>query len=624
MNSSERRPRSNRSTVLAGLRIPIGISSVRELSVRGRGASASGRLALVRHEWSRRGRTVPTAHVDRAALSASRPVVEPVVNEHGRLSIAAGKSDGARISLWFDSGLDKNGRSRRRLARCPTRLRAAFHDYNEWRTAFAPAPRTPMNEDQRPLSYYLQAVKRQGWLVMLVLALSVLVSYAVVASQKSVYRASTKIVVGQGGGQFQSILGNQGLTLTMTNLFESEVVARQVIQTLGLQATTDDLLKQTHVTVRPDSSVLNISYDASSRRQAVRILSTYAAVYTKLVDDLRRGTGKNRNGPFATVDANVWDPPHALQDRVSPKPKKTIGFAAVLGLALGLILAVVRESLDDRIRTQKEAEELFGAPVIAVLPKGIRRRPPPAIRTSGKAGDALLEEKTRMLAASIEWSGDGVSGPTILVTSGLPDEGKTTVTANLGIALALAGHEVVCVDADLRRPKLHEYLGLSADGEGLLQVLGAQADPERVLRSVSITVDGRDPSSNADDAPKTGDALADNNSSPSAGRLRVLTAGGAALGRRPQLTQEATSSLLERLAAEASYVLVDAPPLLQMADALPLALSADTVLIVSRRGRSTKESAAAVRATLEGLGIRRTALVLTDVASSDGVYGHNG
>jgi Mrp family chromosome partitioning ATPase len=478
-----------------------------------------------------------------------------------------------------------------------------------------------MNEDQRPLSHYLQAVKRQGWLVMLVLGLSILASYAVVASQKSVYRASTKIVVGQGGGQFQPILGSQGLTLTMTNLFESEVVARQVIQNLGLQATTDDLLKQTHVTVRPDSSVLNISYDASSRQQAVRILSTYAAVYTKLVDNLRR---EKRNGPFALVDARVWDPPHALSDRVSPKPKKTIGFAAVLGLAVGLILAAVRESLDDRIRTQKEAEELFGAPVIAALPKGIRRRPPPAIRTSGKASDALLQEKTRMLAASIEWSRDGVSGPTILVTSGLPDEGKTTVTANLGIALALSGHEVVCVDADLRRPKLHEYLGLSADGEGLSQVLGAQADPERVLRSVPITVDGRGPSSNADDAPKNADALANNNPSQSAGRLRVLTAGTAALGRRPQLTQETTSALLERLAAEASYVLVDAPPLLQMADAFPLALSADTVLIVSRRGRSTKESAAAVRATLEGLGIRRTAVVLTDVASSDGVYGHNG
>jgi capsular polysaccharide biosynthesis protein/MinD-like ATPase involved in chromosome partitioning or flagellar assembly len=476
-----------------------------------------------------------------------------------------------------------------------------------------------MNQTPRPLSHYLHVLKRQGWLVLFVTALAILAAYASISTQSSVYRASMKIVVGQAGGQFQPILGSQPLTLTMTNLFESEIVARDVITNLGLPVTTEELLKNTHVKVRPDSSVLNVTYDASSRSAAVRVLNEFAKVYTKLVDERLRGGGnKQRGGPFALIVARIFDPPHALPERVSPKPKKTLTFATALGLAMGLILAAARESLDDRIRTRKDAEEVLGAPVIGTLPKSDRRLP--TLGGSPNSRNAAMRQDAQMLAASVQFSAAGVTGPVILITSALAEEGKSTVAANLSVALALAGNDVVCVDADLRRPKLHEYLGLPDGGEGLAQVLGTDVDAERALQQVPISSNGRERAhtemsiSLKDGAPdKEPDAI---------GRLRVLTAGRTQAGAAPPMTRDSASALFERLSATAAYVIIDAPPLLQMGDAFLLALSANSVLIVSRRGRSTKQRAEAVRATLEGLGVRRTAVVLTDVASSDGSYGY--
>jgi Mrp family chromosome partitioning ATPase len=78
---------------------------------------------------------------------------------------------------------------------------------------------------------------------------------------------------------------------------------------------------------------------------------------------------------------------------------------------------------------------------------------------------------------------------------------------------------------------------------------------------------------------------------------------------------------MQELARDATYVLLDTPPLLALADAFPFALSADTVLVVARQGRTTKQNAQSVRATLEGLGAKRVAIVLTDVAGGDG-YGY--
>jgi Mrp family chromosome partitioning ATPase len=163
------------------------------------------------------------------------------------------------------------------------------------------------------------------------------------------------------------------------------------------------------------------------------------------------------------------------------------------------------------------------------------------------------------------------------------------------------------VEADFRRPRLHRHLGLPPEGLGLADVLDGSAVVDDALRSVELMA--------ASENGSPGRAAGTNGTEPQSrgsGRLRVLTTGRTPSDPASLLTQEAVESLLRELRGRADYVILDAPPLLAVADALPLALQADTVLVVGRQGRTTQDKAEAVRATLDGLGVRKIAVILTD------------
>ena len=294
----------------------------------------------------------------------------------------------------------------------------------------------------------------------------------------------------------------------------------------------------------------------------------------------------------------VFDEPHV--DPVESSPTTTIGFAIVAGLVLGVMLAIGREAVDSRMRSRRDAEQWFGAPVVGALPKGMRGKTPPGIG-GPRRGENRRVASLDLLRARLQFAGMGVAGPTILVTSAAAGEGKSTVAANLGAALAWTGERVVCVDADVRRSSLQRYLGIETDGPGLTEVLSGEVVLEDALLPVELvqpTSNGAGPT----DAP---------------GRLEVLPAGSKPHTLGSVLTPEIVTALLERLRARADYIIFDSPPLL-VADAYPLALQADNVLVVARSGRTTREQAESVRATLQGLGVQKVGVVLTDARSADG------
>ena len=146
------------------------------------------------------------------------------------------------------------------------------------------------------------------------------------------------------------------------------------------------------------------------------------------------------------------------------------------------MLAFARESLDDRIRSSRDAEEWFGAPVVGTLPKPTRGARPAGVAGTRHETEGLLEAMN-LLRANLEFSPNGVAGPTILVTSALAREGKTTVAANLASVLAMGGHNVICVEADARRPALRGYMGVPAQTEGLLEVLNGDVDLDGALQT---------------------------------------------------------------------------------------------------------------------------------------------
>jgi Mrp family chromosome partitioning ATPase len=352
------------------------------------------------------------------------------------------------------------------------------------------------------------------------------------------------------------------------------------------------------VSVLPDTSNIDVSYDSTNQRQALQVVSALARIFTRELDEtlgLREGAVRPGTGSFE-LTVRQFDPAHLEPEPVA-KASTSIIFAGLGGLALGLLLGVGREALDSRIRGRKDAERWFGAPVVGTLPVGMDRKPPPGVGSSAlpRRGDEARVASLDLLRAKLQFSQVGVQGPTILVTSAGSDTGQSSVTATIGTALALGGKRVICVDADMREPRLHRSLGLENDSPGLAGVLGEGLDAERLLLRVEVvepTMNGAGPTE-------------------AAGRLEVLTAGSQPSARVGMLTPAVLGGLIERLNSRADYVIFDSPPLLA-ADALPLAIRSDNVLVVARSGRTTRDEAESVISTLQELGVERIGVVLTD------------
>jgi capsular polysaccharide biosynthesis protein/Mrp family chromosome partitioning ATPase len=454
-----------------------------------------------------------------------------------------------------------------------------------------------------PLQHYLQIIRRQATLLILVPVITVAAAYALLEIKDPKYRASMTLVVGEPRAKLNPVLGDVSLTRTMTTLIEGDYVARNTIESLDLNQTLKEFDKRLKVEVLPDTSVLKVTYEATDPQRALDVVGQIARIFDRRVSRTIGQKGdtafiKPQGGSFDLI-VRQFDPPHVDPDPIQPARGTTLILAGIAGLVLALMLAVARDSLDSRIRSRKDAEEWFGAKVVGALPKPRGWTPPLASSGAEESHAASLE----LLRARLQFTQGGIGGPTILVTSAAPDEGKSTVAASLSAALARAGKRVIVVDADLRRPTLPSYLSVETDGPGLVDVLHARVALEEAL----VSVDPIPVTASLDGSP------ADNGEVDTRrpGRLEVLPAGHVTSVAGDVLTPEALGVLIDRLHERADYIVIDAPPLL-VADALGLALQADNVLLVARRGRTTRDQAEWARMTLEGLGVTKISVVPTN------------
>jgi receptor protein-tyrosine kinase len=452
------------------------------------------------------------------------------------------------------------------------------------------------------LRRYVDVVRRRKLIVFLVLLVTVLAAVAEVAYTKPTYRATTKIVIGQGSGLFSPNLSTaiQPFSATMSDLAKSNIVARTVKNDLGLAESEEQLLHKVSISIKPESSVLTVSVDDHSRALARAIAQDIGVVFSDLV---KKRFGKATpvgpgQAPLPPLTATVWDPAHISPGRVSPRPKRDLALAAALGLILGLLAAFLRDHFDRRLRSREQIEEAFGAPVIGQIPLERRRtrRRPVVTNLFGESSEAYRAVRTNLQYL-------GIQRPlrAILVTSSSPQQGKTTVTANLAVALARSGASTIAVEADLRRPRLAEILGIQVTTDGLTNVLVGNA---RVSEAV-----GRIPLGAEDDG---------------AGRLAFLPSGPLPPNPSELLSSEQMRDLLAELTGEFDYVLIDSPPLLAVADALELARLADGVLLVVRRSEATTDEAREVHALVERLGLHLLGTVVTGSDAVSTYYGDYG
>lgn len=469
-----------------------------------------------------------------------------------------------------------------------------------------------MEPRESALRQYLETLKRQAWLVILVPVVTLGAMVAYLEQQDPVYRARTLIVVAEPRSQAPPVLASHSVTRTMTKLLESDLVTRQIIDDLALNISSEEFSKKLSVGVLPDVSALDVTYDSTDQRVALNVLEEMTTIFTREVDErlgvAASGSASSRDGQSFDLTVEVFDPPHLEPDPVAPKYGANIIFGGVAGLALGLLLAVAREALDSRLRNRRDAEDWFGAPVVGSLPREMVGRPPPGVgsgpRRTGRSEDrraAMLD----LLRAKLQFAQTGIGGPTILVAGAGPFVEKSSVVANVGAALARSGKRVVCVDADVRRPRLDRAFGLPKESPGLVDVLEGDVPLEDALLEVELLQPGS------------------NGAAPieQSGRLWVLPAGRPPSPLADVFTPESVSRLTERLYQQADTVVFDSPPL-PVAESYPLALGSDNVLVVARRGRTTRDQAEAVRLTLEELGIEKVGVVMTDERTDSHAAGY--
>jgi Mrp family chromosome partitioning ATPase len=480
------------------------------------------------------------------------------------------------------------------------------------------------------LRRYMSAVRRQWVIVVTVVVVSLTVAGWWLSRQDSQYASEMKIVVGQGQALFgpDVSFAVEPFTQTMTDLLESEVVARRVKEDLNLEESPGEILDNLQVDTKPDASVLNLTYKDTDQVRSRQVLQRVGEVFTELVDTrfggqgTQAGTGTGGQQPAdqtPPVTATIFDPAHALPDRVSPKPGRTLAIAAVLGLIAGILLALVRDGFANRIRTHREAQEAFGARVAGVLPPGtVGTRPsqlphlPP--RMAQRIGDAL-----EILGATIRFSSNGSESGVVLVTSSLAEEGKTTVVANVAALLARSGLRVIAVEGDLRRPALHRFLEIPADQPGLSDVARGDVDLDAALIPVPVPGSMRSVQARATADPLGAAAAgaAWEARSYDAQSLMLLTAGTRLADADDVFTMGQAAALMAQLRERADYVIVDSAPLLLAPDAYPFAQVADRVLVVAREDSTSRDDAEAARETLKSLRVRDFTVILTEATEAE-------
>ena len=284
----------------------------------------------------------------------------------------------------------------------------------------------------------------------------------------------------------------------------------------------------------------------------------------------------------------------------SPKPIRSTIFGGLMGLLLGLGLAFVRNSLDRRLRDSNEIQETLDLPVVGMVRIEALGNAAYVPNGRGPMTDQDVES-FRILRTNIEFLDVDTPIKSVLVTSPLPEEGKSTVAASLAAANAAAGKRTLLVECDLRRPSLPERLSINRS-PGLSDYLAGQSGAREILQIVTLSEGGAAPNG------KPGQVAA---APAAAGKLVVIAAGSQSVRPAELLGSQRFRDFLAQVTAAYDIVILDTPPLLSVSDTLEIVPLVDSVLVCIRADQTTRDQARAVKAALAHLPERTTGIVVT-------------
>jgi polysaccharide biosynthesis transport protein len=304
----------------------------------------------------------------------------------------------------------------------------------------------------------------------------------------------------------------------------------------------------------------------------------------------------------------ISDEPAVPGSPIGPQRTRNILVAFLVSLAAGIGLAFLMDYLDDSVKSSEDVSRQLGLPTLALIPHylGHERRKLSLSPKSGSisaTGAALITleetrspmaEAYRHLRTSLLFSSAGKPPQTILVTSSQPSEGKTTTAINTAITLAQADADVVIIDCDLRRPRLHTHFGMD-NAQGLTNYLSGERETENLLKTY-----------------------------PDLPRLKVITSGPIPPNPAELLSSNEMKNLLQFLRGRFKHVIVDSPPAISFTDAAILSTLVDGVVLVAMAGKSSMHLMRRFKQRLGTIGARIYGVVLNGIKSGSVEYEYYG
>lgn len=392
------------------------------------------------------------------------------------------------------------------------------------------------------------------------------------------YKAHTQLFVAlQSSGSVQEL--QQGNTFSQARVqsyvktIRTPVVLQPAIDALGLDLTTDELAKKVEAETELNTVLISISVSDTSPVQAAAIAEAVSNSLIKAIETLE----KPKTGGASPIGLSIITPAQAPTSPSAPNTRLNLIIGLLGGAVLGLGGALLRTKLDDRVRGEADLRDITDVPLLGgiTFDQDATKKP---LLTQAKH-QSPRAESFRQLRTNLQFANVGGTAKTVLITSSLPGEGKTTTSINLAIALAQAGQSVCLIDGDLRRPMVGEYLALDRNA-GLTTALLGQTDVGDLIQPW-----GED-------------------------KMYVLTSGQIPPNPSELLGSKGMSDLLLRLEEAFDTVIIDAPPLLPVTDAAVLSQHVGGVLLVIGAQKVQRTDLAKSLNALEMVGAKLLGVVL--------------
>jgi capsular exopolysaccharide synthesis family protein len=407
---------------------------------------------------------------------------------------------------------------------------------------------------------FVDLIRKRWLLIVAATVVCVAVAAAHAFLSRPVYTSEVQLFVsaqnagaaGDLANVYQGGLFTQQRVRSYVDIATSPSVTEVVVRKLDLPLTPDQVAQRIDARAPNNTVLIDLGVSDHDPAQAQRIARSVGATFISVIDELER---PSTGGP-SPVKLSVSSPATLPTDPTSPRPALDLALGLLFGLLLGVALASTIERLDTSVRSA-DSLEARGLVALGDIPMIPSPRNGPVISANGNEQGARVEA-LRQLRTNLQFVDLTHPPDTIVITSALSAEGKTSTSVTLAATMAQAGLDVVVVEGDLRRPTMGDYLGLTDQERGVTSVLRGEHTVEQAMQSWG-----------------------------SAGRLRVLLAGGTAPNPSELLGSFQMRELLDELRSVSDMVLIDAPPLLPVADAAILAAESDGALLVVRHGRTT-------------------------------------